>query len=193
MSTGTAPTRPVLRYYGGKFRIAEWVISHFPPHRVYVEPFGGAASVLLQKNAALVEVYNDLDSHVVSLFRILRDPARAEELRWLMELTPFSREEHARSFEQSSDPLEEARRFLVRSFQSLGNKDRCKTNGWRTRTAKSLWSPCVALKGWLRRETTARAQSNSPRLEILWLNPVAARTLHHEHPTLALTESEVAA
>lgn len=49
-----------------------------------------------------------------------------------------------------------------------------------------------ALKGWLRRETKARAQTNAPRLEVLWLSPAAAKALHDQHPTLAL-ESEVAA
>ena len=144
----TVPRRPVLRYHGGKWRIADWVISHFPPHEVYIEAFGGAASVLMNKAPSRIEVYNDLNAGVVNLFRILRDPTQADALRRLVELTPFSRDEFEACWEVCDDAIEEARRLIVRSFQSIGNKDRLSRNGWRTRTAKSHWSPCVAWNGW---------------------------------------------
>src|SRR5688572_504651 len=83
--------RPLLRYYGGKFRNADKIIRHFPNrHRVYVEPFGGGASVLLKKPRSFAEVYNDLDSNIVNLFQVMRDPAKANRLIEAVHLTPFA-------------------------------------------------------------------------------------------------------
>ena len=65
--------RPALRYYGGKWKMAPWIISHFPRMRNYVEPCGGAASVLLRKPKSPLETYNDVDGAVVNFFRVLRD------------------------------------------------------------------------------------------------------------------------
>lgn len=118
---GVAPTRPVLRYHGGKWMLAPWIISHFPAHRVYVEPFGGAASVLMRKPRSYAEVYNDLDGEVVNLFRVLRDPAQAAELERLVRLTPFARAEFVLSYEPSDDPMEQARRTIVRAFLGFGS------------------------------------------------------------------------
>ena len=87
------PTRPIIRYYGGKWKIADWVISFFPEHRCYVEAFGGAGSVLMKKKPARVEVYNDLSNEMVNLFRVLRDRDQAAELKRLLDLTPYSRAE----------------------------------------------------------------------------------------------------
>ena len=39
----TKPTCPVLRWHGGKWKFALWVIQFFP-EQIYVEPFGGAGS-----------------------------------------------------------------------------------------------------------------------------------------------------
>ncbi len=143
------PARPVLRYHGGKFRLREWVISHFPPHNVYVEPFGGGASVLLAKDPVRIEVYNDANESVVNLFRILRDPAQADALRAQLLLTPFSRIEHRRSWELTADPLESARRLIVRSFQSIGAKGDDERNGWRTKTGNGHnGSPVATWRGY---------------------------------------------
>jgi len=57
-----APKRPALRYYGGKWNLAPWIISHFPPHKNYVEPCGGAASVLLQKYGTYLQTHNGRDA-----------------------------------------------------------------------------------------------------------------------------------
>lgn len=130
------PTRPVLRYHGGKWRLAPWILSFFPTHRVYVEAFGGAASVLLRKPPAPSEIYNDLDSRMVVLFRVLRDPAQAAALVRALELTPYAREEHQLSHEPCDAPIEAARRTIVRSM--MGHGSRGATSAHRTgfRTAR---------------------------------------------------------
>lgn len=115
------PKRPVLRWHGGKWRLAPWIISHFPPHRVYVEPFGGAASVLVRKPRAYAEIYNDLDDEVVDLFRILRSPEQAAQLRDALRLTPFARVEFRAAYMATDDPVERARRLVIRSFMGFGS------------------------------------------------------------------------
>ena len=119
LKIGGGVTHPLLRYHGAKFRLAPWIISHFPKHRIYVEPFGGSGSVLLRKNRSEVEVYNDLDGEIVNLFRVIRD--HGKELSRLVFLTPYSRDEFKKSFEPSDDLLEQARRTIIRSFQGFGS------------------------------------------------------------------------
>jgi DNA adenine methylase len=114
-----APTRPLIRYHGGKWRLAPWIISHFPAHRVYVEPFGGGASVLLQKPRSYAEVYNDLDGELVNLFRVVRD--HGPDLRTALEHTPFAREEFDLSFDRVANELEQARRTIVRAYMGFGS------------------------------------------------------------------------
>ena len=120
----TAPDRPVLRYYGGKWRLAPWILRHFPPHEVYVEPFGGSAAVLLQKPESPLEVWNDLGLEVYNFFAVLRDEALCARLVRALEFTPWHREEFERCYaglgEPQDDPVERARRFFVVSWQGVG-------------------------------------------------------------------------
>ncbi len=110
---------PLLRYHGGKWRMAKKIIDEFPPHVTYVEPFGGAGSVLLQKTRSPVEIYNDIDGDIVNVFRVVRD--NGDKLKELLEFTPYSREEWRLAYEESNDPIERARRTIVRAAMSFGS------------------------------------------------------------------------
>ena len=88
--------------------LAPWIISHLPKHDVYVEPFGGAASVLIRKPPSKVEIYNDLNEELVNFFKILRNQHTAQRLVNMLEHTPFSRVEFTTSYLPSSFNLERA-------------------------------------------------------------------------------------
>jgi DNA adenine methylase len=123
-------TRPALRWFGGKWRLAPWIIAHFPLHDVYCEPYGGAASVLLRKPPSKIEAYNDLMGRVVNFFTVLRD--QPDALIRLIDLTPYAHTEYLRAREQSDDPVEDARRFYVCAGQGrAGGASRATRSGWR--------------------------------------------------------------
>lgn len=131
------PTRPALRYHGGKFRLAPWLMQFFPDHGCYVEPFGGAASVLLRKPRVYAEVYNDLDGDIVNFFRVLRDPVLRADLIQSCILTPYARDEFDLAYEPTDDPLERARRTAVRAAMGFGSAGATKaTTGFRTDTRR---------------------------------------------------------
>jgi len=140
--------RPVLRYHGGKWLLAPWIISHFGHHRVYVEPFGGAASVLMRKKRSPVEVYNDRWGTVVNVFRVLRDPPAAAELARVLYLTPFARDEFEgvtpSEFGDLSN-VEQARCTVLRSLAGFGSASTngAHATGFRATSAASSTTPAV--------------------------------------------------
>ncbi|MGM0825672.1 MAG: DNA adenine methylase [Pseudomonadota bacterium] len=115
---------PVLRYHGGKWKMAEWILAHFPlatAYDTYVEPFGGSASVLMRKPRSEYEVYNDLDGEIVNVFRVLQDDAQRDRLTELLHLTPYARAEFELSYQHTDDPVELARRTIFRAFSGFGS------------------------------------------------------------------------
>lgn len=136
-------TRPIMRYYGGKWRIAPAIVAAMPRHAVYVEPFGGGGSVLLRKARATCEVYNDLYADVVNVFRQLRDNGQA--LIQAIEMTPYARDEHEEAYEATEDALEAARRFVFRSAAGIGSDSAHRWSGFRTSLDDARYS---SAKSW---------------------------------------------
>lgn len=139
---------PPTAYFGGKFgTIGKTIASLLPPHRIYVEPFGGMAGVLFHKQPSLIEVYNDLDSRLVNLFNVLRDKKKARELINLLRLTPFSRdvynEAHKWLRKGEKDPVELARATMIVLSQAV--QPAMRHNGFKNGGAK--YESSVA-KGW---------------------------------------------
>lgn len=114
-----------IHWFGGKGKMRAKLLPILEaiPHRIYVEPFGGGASLLIAKRPALVEVYNDIDQGLVDFFRLLRDPEQFQRFRRLVELTPYARAEYddcRATWESCDDPVERARRWFVVARQSFG-------------------------------------------------------------------------
>ncbi|MBI3140984.1 MAG: DNA adenine methylase [Rhodocyclales bacterium] len=181
-------TRPVLRYHGGKFRLAPWVLAHFPPHRIYTEAFGGAAGVLVQKPRAYAEVYNDLDGAVVNLFRVLQDEASRRRLTELLVFTPYARAEFDLAWEPAEDPVERARRMVVRAMQGFGSAGATKgTTGFRIdtkreyETAQHTWAMYPANLAAVGQRLTGVLVENRPAIDVIRAHDTAD-TLHYVDP-----------
>lgn len=128
--------RPPFAYFGGKITLAERIASLLPPHQHYVEPFAGSLAVLFAKRPSSHETVNDLDSNIVTFWRVLRDNPQDLETRCF--LTPHSREEFiaSRSFSAEFDDIERARKVWVAITQSRGlSLDR---TGWKFGQAKGF-------------------------------------------------------
>lgn len=125
---------PILPYnsVGGKASIYKWIISHFPKHKTYVEPFCGSAVILLNKQRTDIEIINDRNNKIVNMFKMIRE--QPKELIKLLENTPFSREEEMRAIElynskekwEQLTPIEQARTFIV--AHNMGAASLLRTN-----------------------------------------------------------------
>lgn len=142
---GADVVKPPFSYYGGKTRLAPWIASLLPPHRVYVEPFVGSGAVLFAKSPAPHEVINDIDGNLVTFFRVLRD--QPDELERACRLTPYARDEYDYCYDRESAPtdLERARRAWVRIVQTFaGATGDHHRNSWSASVANRVQTAVAA-------------------------------------------------
>ena len=133
-----------INWYGGKYYMAKDIIEIFPKHKMYVEGFGGAGHVLFRKEKSELEVYNDLHSGLYLFFKLLRE--NNEEFIRRLSLTPYSREEfeNSKGWMHEDDEIEKARKFYVRTMQSVASN-----GGWCYAKSKSRRGMCQSVSRWL--------------------------------------------
>jgi len=181
-------SHPLIRYHGGKFRLAPWIIAQMPNHTCYTEVFGGAAGVLLQKPKAYAEVYNDLDSDITNLFRVLRNAQQREELVEQLILTPYSREEFESAWLLVDEPVEQARRTIIRAQMGFGSAGASMgMTGFRIDTkrqygtAQSLWAEYPEHLSSIGQRLSGVLIENRPAVKVL-KDHDAPMTLHYVDP-----------
>jgi DNA adenine methylase len=136
--------RPPVKWHGGKHYLADWIIENLPPHRIYLEPFGGAASVLLNKPPVEVEAYNDLDLRITRLFRVLQH--QGAEFVSRVRFIPYSQKEFedAATYPAGATDLDKAICDFVRWRQSFGGKGMT----WSYTTTRARGGMAGDVNGW---------------------------------------------
>ena len=122
--------KAIMKYPGSKWSIADWIISYFPTHHSYLEPFFGSGAVLFNKPRSNIETVNDLDGNVVNLFEWIRkDPERlAREIYY----TPYSRQVYNEAFATvPEDSFGRAVNFYVRLNMGHGFRTTGEKVGWK--------------------------------------------------------------
>ncbi|MFC1764561.1 DNA adenine methylase [Planctomycetota bacterium] len=159
----TAP----LKWHGGKFYLADWIIDFIPKHLHYVEPFGGGLAVLLAKNpfdkrhqwgdksheSGISEVVNDLNGELMNFWKVLQGEASFMRFQRIVEATPFSQmqweEASTHMAPRHELDVEAAVAFFVRCRQSRAGGFKVFATLSRNRTRRcmneqvSAWLNCV--------------------------------------------------
>jgi DNA adenine methylase len=141
--------RSPIAWFGGKGLRVKKLKELIPSHKIYVEAFGGGASLLISKDPSAIEVYNDLNSGLVNFFRVLRHPLQFKRFRQLAQLTPFAREEYysnLKSWDATADPIERAYRWYVVARNCFAGKF---GSGWGYGITTSARGMASAVSRWL--------------------------------------------
>lgn len=120
----------IVKYPGGKWALADWIISFFPKHHSYLEPFFGSGAILFNKPRSRIETVNDLDGNVVNLFRWIKD--NPEKLAHEIYFTPYSRSVYDEAFRAvPEDSLQKAVNFYIRLNMGHGFRTNGEKTGWK--------------------------------------------------------------
>lgn len=134
--------KAILKYPGAKNRIAKWITSNIPKHKIYCEPFFGSGAVFFNKKPCYNEILNDIDDEIYNFFATLRK--HPDELVEVITLTPYCRTEYESAYQSTTaNDVERARQFAVKCWQGFGCGNKYK-NGFRRGIGATSPNPAKA-------------------------------------------------
>ena len=120
----------IVKYPGSKWGLAQWIISYFPPHHAYLEPFLGSGGVFFNKPRSAIETLNDLDEDVTNLFWWIKH--EPEKLAYEIDWTPYSRDVYeAACQKEPKNSLEKAVFFYIHMNMGHGFRTTGEKVGWK--------------------------------------------------------------
>lgn len=166
--------KSAIPYFGGKARMVTLLLKFVPEHEVYVEVFGGAASLLMSKEPARVDVYNDIYGDVVNLFRVIRDPAMFNRFYHMVVFTMYSNEEYRDCrdhFRIVNDPVQRAYMWFVtmrQTFSAMPPGEKRSNAHWSFSKKSSSRGMAKCVSAWL--SAVDRLQSIHERLQTVQID-----------------------
>jgi DNA adenine methylase len=109
---------------GGKRRLADRLIPLFPPHECYVEVFaGGAALFFMRPQPAPVEVLNDINGDLVTLYRVVQNHLEefVRQFKWALSSRQIF-EWHKLTRPETLTDIQRAARFFYLQQHAFGAK-----------------------------------------------------------------------
>ena len=102
--------RSFLSYQGGKSLLAKKIIPKIPPHTCYCEVFAGAAWLLFKKEESKVEIINDINKDLVTLYRVIKHHLEefVRYLKWIL----VARDEFSRFKAENPETLTDIQRAV---------------------------------------------------------------------------------
>ena len=115
---------PIIPWMGGKRRLADRLIPLFPPHECYVEVFaGGGALYFLRPQPAPVEVLNDINGDLVTLYRVVQNHLEefVRQFKWALSSRQIFEWQKMTRPETLTD-IQRAARFFYLQHHTFGGK-----------------------------------------------------------------------
>lgn len=142
-------TKTILWWFGGKGRLARRLIELMPKCDIYVEPFGGGAAVLLNRDPVSVEVYNDINRQLFDFFTVISKEDLFDQFKRRVEALPYHREfwnVYTETWPDQDDIVERVAQWFVVARQSFGGYH---GRSWGSAVASSSRNRAQTVSSWM--------------------------------------------